>query len=385
MRETVATPERRLRLDFRAHQELEQADQAVRSDLSTVAAEGRCLWVANDEFASIERLLRQDDGSYAGHERVHLAKLFDLPKAADGEVDIEGLDVDGGYLWVVGSHSLTREKPKPDEHDPEEALARLTEVEHHPNRHFFGRIPLVESAREPGVFEFRRKTAADRLAGKRRSACFKMKSKGGALAKALRKDTHIGRFMAVPAKENGFDIEGIAARGERVFLGLRGPVLRGWATLLELAVKEPEKGRLKPRKIGKGGARYLKHFLDLGGLGIRELAFDGDALLILAGPTMDLDGPVVLYRWADALGEGARKVVPAERLEILMRLPYGRGEDHAEGVCWLPGDAGEKGELLVIYDSPADDRLHDRTAIHADVFRIRPRRHARSRRKRAAG
>lgn len=385
MKETVATPERRLRLDFRTHEELDQADQAVRTDLSTVTAQGRCLWVANDEFASIERLLRQDDGSYAGHQRAHLAELFDLPKAADGEVDIEGLDVDGGYLWVVGSHSLTREKPKPDEHDPEEALARLTEVEHHPNRHFFGRIPLVESAGEPDVLEFRRKAGADRLGGKRRSACFKMKSRGSALAKALRKDKHIGRFMGMPAKENGFDIEGIAARGDRVFLGLRGPVLRGWATLLELRVKEPRSGRLKPRKIGQGGARYLKHFLDLGGLGIRELAFDGDALMILAGPTMDLDGPVVLYRWADALGDSERKVVPADQLEQLLRLPYGRGEDHAEGVCWLPGEAGGTGELLVIYDSPATDRLHDETAIHADVFRLGQRAPARRRRGRAAG
>jgi hypothetical protein len=169
-----------------------------------------------------------------------------------------------------------------------------------------------------------------------------------------------------------------------VFLGLRGPVLRGWATLLELAVKEPRAGRLKPRKIGQGGARYLKHFLDLGGLGIRELAFDGDALMILAGPTMDLDGPVVLYRWADALGEDERKVVPAERLEQLLRLPYGSGEDHAEGVCWLPGETGGTGELLVVYDSPADDRLHDETAVHADVFRLGQRAPAKPHRRRAA-
>jgi hypothetical protein len=80
-----------------------------------------------------------------------------------------------------------------------------------------------------------------------------------------------------------------------MFLGLRGPVLRGWALLLELQVKETRRGRLKLRKAGPDGARYVKHFLDLAGLGMRELAFDGDALLILAAPTMDLDGPVVLY------------------------------------------------------------------------------------------
>ena len=374
MNQPVATPERRVRLDFRSHDGLGHADQAVRSDLSTVAAQGRSLWVANDEFATIERLLRQDDGSYAGHEILPLAELFDLPEGAGGEMDIEGLDVADGYLWVVGSHSLTRDKPRPDENDPNQALAELTDIDHHPNRHFLGRIPLVESEREAGVFEARRKAKAAHGAAKRRSACLKMTAKGGALAKALADDVHIGRFMGVPAKENGFDIEGIVARDERLFLGLRGPVLRGWALLLEVEVQEPRKGRLKLRKIGDDGARYLKHFLDLGGLGIRELAFDGDALVILAGPTMDLDGPVVLYRWPDALAAGAQTVVPADRLEQVVRLPYGRGEDHAEGICWLPAADGDGRELLVVYDSPSAGRLRDGTAIEADVFQLGARR-----------
>ena len=183
------------------------------------------------------------------------------------------------------------------------------------------------------MFELRPRADDGARGTTRRSACLKMKAGGDALDKALRDDVHIARFMRVPAKENGFDIEGVAARGDRVFLGLRGPVLRGWALLLELQVKEPKRGRLKLRKVGDDGARYLKHFLDLGGLGIRELAFDGDALLILAGPTMDLDGPVVLYRWPGALDAGEQAVVPADRLESVLHLPYGRGEHHAEGIC----------------------------------------------------
>jgi len=387
MNDPFAAPARRVRLDFRAHGELEHADEPLRSDLSGVAAAGRCLWVANDELATVERLTRQDDGSYAGHEIVQLAEIFDLPDGAEGEMDIEGLDVADGYLWVVGSHSLTREKPEPGEHDPAEALARLTELEHHPNRHFLGRIPLVEGAR--GMFDLRPKAKGGERGTTRRSGCLKTKADGDALDKELRGDVHIARFTGVPAKENGFDIEGIAARGDRVFLGLRGPVLRGWALLLELRVKEPRRGRLKLRKLGQGGARYAKHFLDLAGLGIRELAFDGEALLILAGPTMDLDGPVVLYRWPGALSATAQTVVPADQLERVAELPYGRGVDHAEGICWLPtagaapGDAAR--ELLVVYDSPAEDRLHDGTAIDADVFRLDGRAAARQPRKSPSG
>jgi hypothetical protein len=124
---------------------------------------------------------------------------------------------------VAGSHSLTRAKPKPGEHDPDEALARLTEVKHHPNRHFLGRVPLVESAPGSGLFDLRPRARDGKRGTIRRSGCLKMTAKGDALSKELRADVHVARFMSVPAKENGFDIEGIAARGERVFLGLRGP------------------------------------------------------------------------------------------------------------------------------------------------------------------
>ncbi len=371
-RRPPAKPERRVRLDFRDHADGEAAQQEVRSNLSSITACGRCLWVSNDELATVERLLRQDDGGFAEHVVMQLAELFDLPEDEGGEMDIEGLDIADGYLWVVGSHSLTRAKPKPQENDAAVALALLSEVEHHPNRHFLGRIPLAEAA--PDVFEARARVKGK--GNRRHSGCLKISSDGNAIDKELRRDVHIARFMAVPAKENGFDIEGLAARGDRVLLGLRGPVLRGWAMLLQLEVEERKPGRLHLNKIGPAGQRYIKHFLDLEGLGIRELAFDGDALLILAGPTMDLDGPVVLYRWPEALGAAEQQVVPADQLEVVLELPYGRGFDHAEGICLLAGEGGAK-ELMVVYDSPAKDRLHAASAIETDVFALERRRPAR--------
>jgi Protein of unknown function (DUF3616) len=86
-------------------------------------------------------------------------------------------------------------------------------------------------------------------------------------------------------------------------------------------------------------------------------------------------------------------VVPADQLERVAELPYGRGVDHAEGICWLPGDGfapdaapGDAArELLVVYDSPAEDRLHDGTAIDADVFELDGRGTARQPRKRRSG
>ena len=195
-----------------------------------------------------------------------------------------------------------------------------------------------------------------------------MRATRGKLGKWLKKDEHLGRFLQVPAKENGFDLEGIAARGARVFLGLRGPVLRGWAVILELELEETRPGRLKPRRIGPDGERYRKHFLDLEGLGIRDLCFDGERLLILAGPTMDLDGPVRLFAWSRCLEAGEQTIVGADDLAPLLDLPFERGADHAEGIALL-GRANGRAELLVVYDSPAPHRLHDAgTGIEADVF-----------------
>lgn len=357
------TPAQRVRLSFRSADDLPHADEPVRGDLSALAVHEGTVWVANDELATVERLLPESDRHFGRHQPFHLADYFDLPGGPDDEMDIEGLDVDGGYLWVLGSHSLTRDKPKPGSKDRIEALRRLTDVDHHPNRHFLARIPVAERA---GTLALQPTVDLDDR--KLRAACVKMGPKRGKLGKLLKSDEHIGRFVQVPAKENGFDLEGIAVRGSRAFLGLRGPVLRGWAMILELDVKEPKPGRLKPRRIGPDGARYRKHFVDLDGLGIRDMCFDGDRLLILAGPTMDLDGPVRLSAWPGCLDAGEQMIVTADELEPLLEVPYRRGADHAEGIAIL-GRRDGRSEVMVVYDSPARDRLHeDGTGIDADVF-----------------
>ena len=358
-----AQPLRRIRLSFRTADQLAHADQPVRGDLSALVVLESTLWTANDELATVERLRAQDGGGYGEHHSFRLGDYFDLPGGPDDEMDIEGLEIDGGYLWVLGSHSLTREKPKAGSSDVAEALRRLTEVEHHPNRHFLGRVPLIAG---DDTYTLRSSVEDAQLD----AACLDTRPKRGKLGKLLKGDEHLGRFVSVPAKENGVDLEGIAVRGSRVFVGLRGPVLRGWAVILELDVKETRPGRLKPRRIGPKGERYRKHFLDLAGLGIRDLCFEEDRLLILAGPTMELDGPVRLFAWPGCLEAGQQMIVTAAELEPLLDLPYQRDADHAEGIAIL-GRSNDRAELLVVYDSPAPYRLHDdATSIDADVFQL---------------
>jgi hypothetical protein len=358
------------------HEPDPEAEKTVREDVSAIVAtgDGEALWIGADEGASLERLTAERDLNgkivgYGSHKRFDLHDFFDFPSGADEEADIEGLSLADGYLWVVGSHSLKRKKPHATDDDPDSALEKLTTVVREPNRFLLGRIPLVAGDR-PGVPSLASTGPALGGGGKRRAGSIKMTSAGSALSKRLATDRHLGPFLSVPSKDNGLDVEGMAVRDDRVFLGLRGPVLRGWAVVLEVAFEETAKGRLKLKPVAEG-QEYRKHFLDLDGLGIRSLMVDGSDLIILAGPTMDLDGPVRLYRWRGALGAQTSTVTPRADVERLLDLPFGEGVDHAEGATVLRLAPGEPPALLVAYDSPAEARLLPGGGVNADLFDLR--------------
>lgn len=337
------------------------------TNLSAVRSDGRCLWVAGDETATVERLTASSVGAgveYGSQRSYRLADLVELPGPADDEADIEGIGRAGAYLWAVGSHSRKRKKPKSGQGDAK-ALKRLGKVQDEPNRHVLVRIPVT--ADEDGLPALAREVVAD---GERRTAAV-LGGRGHSLTDLLADDEHLGPFLAVPSKDNGLDVEGVAVQGERVHLGLRGPVLRGWAVVLELRpyVDDDEPGALRLRALGPDGEPYRKHVLDLDGLGIRDLCPDGDDLLVLAGPTMDLDGPVRVYRWHGAAGVDAPEVVRGDEISRVLELAYGEGDDHAEGIALVDSPDGAAGErrLLVVYDSPASARV-DGGSIVADLL-----------------
>ena len=325
--------------------------------LSACERVGPCLWLGSDETARLERLATTDGRSFADHRAFALGDHVDLPDGPAAEVDIEGMSYDGGYLWVAGSHCLKRKRPR----DAEDARDRLATVELEANRYFLGRLPLVPDAARPDMLE-----PAGNDGEALHAACLKMSGRGNALTKALAKDEHLGLSLAIPSKENGFDVEGLAVRGDRLFLGLRGPVLRGWAVVLELRVKSAKPGRLTLRRMAPEKTRYRKHFLDLGGLGIRDLAFDGYDLVILAGPTMDVHGPMVVYRWPQALLAAEGQVIAADRLAHVADLPFGHDQGKAEGMTIVADHEVSPG-LLVVYDSPGRARVREGTGGHAVV------------------
>ncbi|MFC4159264.1 DUF3616 domain-containing protein [Chitinimonas lacunae] len=353
-----------IRLEF-------ESDTLVHANLSGAAWVRNDLWVAGDEACGLDRLRRLDP---VGDEKLRfgdpvnfpLADYLDLPDAHDIEADIEGIDVHGGYLWLVGSHGLKRRNPKP-ERDQATNLKRLATVSHDGNRYLLARIPLVE---KDGVTSLARRTDDGRIAARLRGD-----DRHNDLTRALYKDPHLGAFLDIPGKDNGFDIEGLAVDEQRVLLGLRGPVLRGWACLLELNPIE-KKGSLRLDDVAASERPYRKHFLRVGGLGVRDLHWYNGDLYMLAGPTMVLDGAVRVYRWHDAAAlldsadARADALLWDEPPELVLELPHGIGTDRAEALTQVPsGVFTDKPHWLVLYDAPGADRQPTPYTVLGDLLR----------------
>lgn len=339
-------------------------DKDIRDGISSIARTGKYLWVAGDENVSVQRLELLEDGSYGKAVSFFLQDYIELPSSKT-EVDIEGMDVAGGYLWIAGSHSYKRKKLREGKENQQKEIERLAQIELDPNRNLLARIPIIQN--EEGEFVLMKETT-DPTDPEKKLKAAKLKhtrKKWSQLTKKLKKDRHLAPFIGMSGKDNGLDIEGLTVFEDKIFLGLRGPVLRGWAIILELQLKETKDNLLKLQK-DEEGRHYKKHFLNLHGMGIRELATDGQDIIILAGPTMDLDGTMEVYRWKNGTQHLGDQVVERKDIESLLVLPYyarQHGVNKAEGLVLL-----EDHSLLLAYDSPSDSRTIGDFKVKADVF-----------------
>jgi len=148
--------------------------------------------------------------------------------------------------------------------------------------------------------------------------------------------------------------------------------LRGWAIILEVVPEEDkdDSAKLKLKSIGSNGRPYRKHFLQLGGLGVRDLCVQGDDLLILAGPAMVLDGPVAVFRWPGGAKTEEESMVSVGKLERLLDVPYGEGVDHAEGLSLFSIDGSEAHQIIIVYDSASKNRQPGDDTMLADIFTL---------------
>ena len=345
-----------------------QPDSLASQDLSGAALTGDCLWVAGDEACGLCRLqalppLGPERRRFGQALDFPLSSLLDLPGAEDEEADLEGLAVDDGWLWLVGSHGLKRKNTKAGREGADNAR-RLAKLSLDGNRRLLARLPLETG--DDGLPRVVRQARDGRQAAR-----LKGDAKSNQLTDALAEDPHFAPFLHIPGKDNGLDIEGLAVMGRRLLLGLRGPVLRGWSGLLEIEL-EARGDQLRLVPLDDDGRLYRKHFLQLEGLGVRDLHFQGDDLFLLAGPTMVLNGDIRLYKWPGArpwLAANATPVSFHEGLTESVHLPHGRGTNRAEALCEMPPLApGEPGHWLVLYDAPGAERHPDPLTVYGDLL-----------------
>ncbi len=96
------------------------------------------------------------------------------------------------------------------------------------------------------------------------------------LASILESDQALGPYFARPLQQKGVNVEGLAFREGRLFVGLRNPNLDGFAFVLEVGADEVF--------AGASQTGYVLHKLQLGeGLGIREIVAAKQGFLLIAG------------------------------------------------------------------------------------------------------
>ncbi len=298
------------------------------ANLSGIAAIGNFLWTVSDEGRTLE-CLRRDGEGYSLERQFNLDDIFDglnIPgKEAGDELDLESADIADGALWLSGSHCNVRAKPL-NESVKNAPVEPNSGIDARQSRTLLGRIELTDSGGATGA-----------------ARALPFADDPGNLRGHLSGDPFLMPFVNLPSKENGLDIEGLAIMDGAAFLGLRGPLIDSFAAAVEVSFDDQF-----------GIVESNMHFIDLGapnqgggGLGIRDLARDGDSLLIIAGPVADATGPFRLFRWTP---QRTKAVQPAQ---LLFQWPA--GTEKPEGLCVT--ERGGKRGAVILYDNPGGSRI----------------------------
>ncbi|WP_178861696.1 DUF3616 domain-containing protein [Thiomicrorhabdus cannonii] len=225
-------------------------------NISGLVVTERFAVVATDEGNALQ-ILKNHNGNYAVKKNgvVHLTDN-------SAELDLEGLAWQAPYLYAIGSHSRKRKKIDIDASDKDN-LNRLSRIIHEPSRHQLFQIELMNNAEVKQI----RATSLD---------------------KWIAQEPILAPFSALPSKENGIDIEGIAVDGEKLYVGFRGPVLRGNLTPILQFKLDSQTFSLAKQQL---------KLLNLGGLGIRDMAANQGKLWLLTGPVNETPYLFQLFSW----------------------------------------------------------------------------------------
>ncbi len=288
-------------------------------DLSGIARVGNYIVVSSDEGHVIQVLERENTNTFVLKRKYTIpdGEETDRQEKEDPELDIEGITADGKTVYIIGSHSRKRGKVevrnlKRRSHDKNrERLAKDTEEA---ARRILLRLKLDENGHLDGEIEQKN------------------------LWDAILKFSELAPFTKIPSKENGIDIEGIAVKDKKLYIGFRAPVLReNWVPVMVTQFDDPvESAELR--------------FINLGGLGIRDMVAVDDQFFLIAGPVGDGPGGYHLYSWngLDCIpGKNGAK----GKAMNLGKIPT-ESNAKAEGLAVLSNTEDGFLQLLVVFDGP---------------------------------
>jgi hypothetical protein len=302
-------------------------DVKAPEDVSAIAKLGALLVIGADEAVgenedqNIIQLMEQ-----VGANSYKVSKdilLFEGDKEDGKEMDIEGIAVSGNLVYVIGSHSAKRTRIKESEkYETNREALHEEEISPEKNRGWLYRLEFNDD----GDVQDK-----DHIS----------------LRDIIEDDEVLKTFSKLPSKENGVDIEGIGAMGDSLYLGFRGPVLRGnWVPVMKLEFDDQKE--------------YELLYVDLGGRGIRDITSVGDGFLLIAGPVGDGPTSYQLYHWdgkdmipgEDRDPKDVGKLILLGEIEPPMSVdPPARAK--AEGIVSLK-QQGTEYDLIVVYDSGAN-------------------------------
>ena len=302
----------------------------IRDNISGISIKGDILVVGSDEGADILVFKKEDDLKY--NEAEHVCIPLDgksCGKERKGtEIDIEGMAWGKKYLYVIGSHSRARKRVKSDK-SASENRNRLETVKIEPTREQLFRLKLDKEGKIVEGSKIKKISLRNLFANHR----------------------ILSLFQPIPSKENGIDIEGLAVKkvdGEdRLYLGFRGPVLRGNYAMI--MILEFEEGKFKAKKI-KDNLKI--HYVNLGGRGIRGITeVKSGGFILLSGPVSDAKMDDEKTRYKLYFWNGEDDDVSGVARKPLCPVPVRKGAK-AEGIELLnKGKANtDEYQFVVVYD-----------------------------------
>jgi hypothetical protein len=280
-------------------------------DISAIAQFGDDLIIAADEPTdkgrrNLIQFLKRDEGDVYRVSR-------NITLSEGGEMDIEDVACDGTFIYVIGSHSARRRLLK-ETSTAAKNRKRLARIDRDVSRDRLVRLRLDEHGGPSALASIN-------------------------LRKTLLRQKVLRPFAAIPSKENGIDIEGLAVRDGWLYAGFRGPVLRNnYVPVLRF-------------RFDKDDADEELLFVRLGGLGIRAMTEVAGGFLLVAGPVGDGPGAYRLFFWDGRDGIPGRDVAACQpSVRQLARLALPRPEAKAEGIT-LTNETPDAWEVLVVYDN----------------------------------